>query len=171
MESQGRRPNEGLGVFSLKAATAGFALTTLAILGLVTVPDVVRPENTKLVAGLLVLLFGVLEVLALLAGLGAWSSRAGKMGALLALILLAAGVVLGLREASDRGWIECPWRRSGALETAPEGVEPRAPVAEEPAPPVTREEPLRKTPRESSEPEKPPRRRSPGELFPNVEPE
>jgi len=167
MESQGMGPNEGLGVFSLKAATAGFALTTLAILGLVTVPDAVRSENTKLVAGLLVLLFGGLEVLALLAGLGAWSSRAGKMGALLALILLAAGVVLGLREASDRGWIECPWRRSGALETAPEGVEPRAPVTEEPAPPVTREQPPRKAPRE---PERP-RRRSPGELFPNVEPE
>lgn len=168
MESQGRGPNEGLGVFSLKAATAGFALTTLAILGLVTVPDAVRPENTKLVAGLLVLLFGGLEVLALLAGLGAWSSRAGKMGALLALVLLAAGVVLGLREASDRGWIECPWRRSGAAETLPGGVERETPVTEEPASPVTREQPPREAPRE---PDQPPRRRSPGELFPNVEPE
>jgi hypothetical protein len=141
---------EGLGLFSLQAVMAGLALPLVLVIlfaGLLGDKGVSRP---LLVAYLLAGLFGVLELLALAAGLAGWSSRAGKLGAILALVFLLAA-------SAATGWCLLGGR---CCETGPVG-----PAAVPEALPGREPPEMTPAPAPGGEPSK---GGGTGELFPNV---
>jgi hypothetical protein len=168
--------NETLGVFSLRAAAWGIVLPMLVITFLVAFHADLVGENRTTIAWLIGTVFLTLEVFAVLAGLGAWSSAAGKIGTLLALVLLAGGLAAGVAVFD---WPVAMDDLTGAQAVpAPKPVEhiilepvppPAPPPALSPAPPPAPapREPEPPTP----VPERPVRRGSTGELFPNVPPQ
>jgi hypothetical protein len=141
---------DGLGAFSLQAMAAGAALPlAMVVLFAAFLEDggVARP---RLVGYLLAALFGFLELLALVTGLAGWSSRAGKLGAILALVLLVgASAAIG-------------WRRLGKGDGPAPGGQPAANVQDEPPPTG----PAKEAPAPPDAP--PPQPSGSGELFPNV---
>ncbi len=151
--------SDSLGVFSLRAAAWGFLLPILFVLALVALRVDLGPDERGRVTRLLALLFGGMEVIALLTGFVAWSSRAGKTGVLLAVVLLVSGLVFAA--------VELNWIGAAGAPAAP-GSEPSA-HAMRPAAPARPVSPggegAAKPPAEPR-----PRRGSPGELFPNVAP-
>ena len=160
--------NETLGVFSLRAAAWGVVLPMLVITFLVAFHADLAGENHTTIAWLIGTVFLTLEVAAVLAGLGAWASAAGKIGTLLALVLLAGGLAAGVAVFD---WPVAMDDLTGAqavpapkpvehiiLEPVPPPAPPPGPALREPEPPT----PV---------PERPVRRGSPGELFPNVPPQ
>jgi hypothetical protein len=160
--------NESLGIFSLRSAAWGIVLPMLVITFLVAFHADVTGQNRTTIAWLVGTVFLTLEVFAVLAGLGAWASAAGKIGTLLALVILVGGLAAGAGVFHwpvplDR-WIgskaepapqpgERVIREPAALPAPPSAPAPQAPESE---PPI---------------PENPVRRGSPGELFPNVPPQ
>jgi hypothetical protein len=128
--------------------------------------DLAGPNRTT-IAWLVGAVFLTLEVFAVLAGLGAWASAAGKIGTLLALVILVGGLAAG---AAAFHW-PVPLDQLIGRKAAP-APQPGEPAAL-PAPPSG---PRLSKPAESSgtpppAPEKPVRRGPPGELFPNVPPQ
>jgi len=157
--------NESLGIFSLRSAAWGIVLPMLVITFLVAFHADLAGQNRTTIAWLVGTVFLTLEVFAVLAGLGAWASAAGKIGTLLALVILVGGLAAGAGVFNwpvslDR-WIGRKAEPAGGrviLKPAAPSAPPSAPApkAPEPEPPA---------------PEKPIRRGSPGELFPNVPPQ
>jgi len=168
--------NETLGVFSLRAAAWGIVLPMLVITFLVAFHADLAGENRTTIAWLIGTIFLTLEVFAVLAGLGAWASAAGKIGTLLALILLAGGLAAGVAVFD---WPVALEQLTGA-EAVPapklvkhitlEPVPPPAPPPVLPPEPPSGPAPLAPEP-PTPVPERPVRRGSPGELFPNVPPQ
>ena len=167
--------NETLGVFSLRAAAWGIILPMLVITFLVAFHADLAGENRTTIAWLIGTVFLTLEVFAVLAGLGAWASAAGKIGTLLALILLAGGLATGVAVFD---WPVARDYMTGAKAVlvpkpvehiTPEPVPPPAPPVLPPEPPSS-PAPLAPEP-QAPVPERPVRRGSPGELFPNVSPQ
>ena len=154
--------SDSLGVFSLKAAAWGFLLPILFVLLLIALRVDLAPDDRARVTRLLVLLFGGMEVIALLTGLVAWSSPAGKTGVLLALVLLVGGLINAAVELNWNG----RGREAQPVAEPARAAAPSAALAPRPAAPAVSPpaEP------EPAAPAEPPRRRSPGELFPNVPP-
>jgi len=152
--------NELLGIFSLRAAASGIILPLLVLTFLVAFDANLTDSS---VASLLGAVFLTLEGFAFLAGLGARSSAAGKLGIFLALVILIGGLAAGSAVFDwpvplDR-WIGSKVAPAPQpLTTTPPPAPPSvpAPKAPEPEPPAS---------------EKPVRRGSPGELFPNVPPQ
>jgi len=155
-----------LGVFSLRAAAWGFLIPILFVLALVALRVDLGPEERGRVTRLLALLFGGMEVIALLAGFVAWSSRAGKTGVLLAAVLLVSGLVFA---AVELNWIGAGESRRAADAPAAPASEPSAPAMRPAAPARPVSPPGEGAATPPAEP--PPRRGSPGELFPNVAPQ
>ena len=166
--------NEPLGIFSLRTAAAGLVLPILVITFLVAFHADLAGQNRTTIAWLVGVVFLTLEVFAILAGLGAWASAAGKLGTLLALVILVGGLAAG---AAVFHWPVSLDRLIG-----PEAV-PAAPSAPPLSKPADESQPHRDesagTPSAPAPqapespptaPEKPVRRGSPGELFPNVLP-
>ena len=155
--------NESLGIFSLRAAASGIVLPILVITFLVAFHADLVGQNRSSIASLLGAVFITLELFAFLAGLGARSSAAGKLGIFLALVILIGGLAAGSAVFDwpvplDR-WIGSKVAPAPQpLTTTPPPAPPSlpAPKAPEPEPPAS---------------EKPVRRGSPGELFPNVPPQ
>ncbi len=157
------RRNEGLGVFSLWMVAAALALPILASLAiLVWRPDISGQDQYRAKVYILIL-FGGLEVFAVIAGLGGAASRAGKLGLVLAVLLgIGAGLLLG--GARVKAWLSDEGEETGAPADTRAPPLPE-PVDVPPAPPP----PGRPVPAHPPASEERPR--SPGELFPNVEPE
>jgi len=152
--------NESLGVFSLRSAAWGIVLPMLVITFLVAFHADLAGQNRTTIAWLVGAVFLTLEVFAVLSGLGAWASAAGKIGTLLALVILVGGLAAG---AAVFNWPVPLDRLIGRKAVpAPQPVKLPAPPSA-PAPQAPEPEP--------SAPEKPVRRGSPGELFPNVPPQ
>jgi hypothetical protein len=156
--------SDSLGVFSLKAAAWGFLLPILFVLLLIALRVDLAPEDRARVTRLLILLFGGMEVIALLTGLVAWPSRAGKTGVLLALVLLVGGLIYA---AVELNWIG-RGREAQPVAEAARAAGPAAPASSAPRPAAPAVSPSAEA--EPASPAEPPRRRSPGELFPNVPP-
>jgi len=166
--------NEPLGIFSLRAAASGLVLPILVITFLVAFRADLAGPNRSTIAWLLGAVFITLELFALLSGLGAWASAAGKLGALLALVILVGGLAAG---AAAFHWPVSLDRLIG-----PEAVPaaPSAPSLSKPADESRRSRdesagtpsaPAPQAPESAPPaPERPVRRGSPGELFPNVLP-
>jgi len=167
--------NEPLGIFSLRTAAAGLVLPILVITFLVAFHADLAGQNRTTIAWLVGVVFLTLEVFAILAGLGAWASAAGKLGTLLALVILVGGLAAG---AAAFHW-PVPFDELTGAKAVP-APKPVERVIHEPAPPTA--PPLSKPADEAqphrdesagtppTAPEKPVRRGSPGELFPNVLP-
>ena len=160
--------NETLGVFSLRSAAWGIVLPMLVITFLVAFHADLAGPNRTTIAWLVGTVFLTLEVFAILAGLGAWASAAGKIGTLLALVILVGGLAAG---AAVFNWPVPLDQLTGAR--ARPASKPGERVILEPAPPpAPSSAPAPKAPEsEPTAPEKPVRRGSPGELFPNVPPQ
>jgi hypothetical protein len=159
--------NESLGIFCLRSAAWGIVLPMLVITFLVAFHADLAGPNRTTIAWLVGAVFLTLEVFAVLAGLGAWASAAGKIGTLLALVILVGGLAAG---AAVFDW-PVPLDRLIGRKAAP-APQPGEPAAL-PAPPSG---PRLSKPAESAgtpppAPEKPVRRGPPGELFPNVPPQ
>jgi len=161
--------NEPLGIFSLRAAAWGIVLPMLVITFLVAFHADLAGPNRTTIAWLVGVVFLTLEVFAILAGLGAWASAAGKIGTLLALVILVGGLAAG---AAVFNW-PVPLDRLIGHKAVP-APQPGERVILEPAPlPAPPSAPAPRAPEsEPPAPEKPIRRGSPpGELFPNVPPQ
>jgi len=160
--------NEPLGIFSLRAAASGLVLPILVITFLVAFRADLAGPNRSTIAWLLGAVFITLELFALLSGLGAWASAAGKLGALLALVILVGGLAAG---GAVFHW-PVSFERLIVRKAEP-APKPGERVIPEPAPPPAPPfAPAPKAPEpEPPAPEKPVRRGSPGELFPNVPPQ
>jgi hypothetical protein len=160
--------NESLGIFSLRAAASGLVLPILVITFLVAFHADLAGPNRSTIAWLVGTVFITLEVFAVLAGLGAWASAAGKIGTLLALVILVGGLAAS---AAVFHWPVPLDELTGAK--ARPASKPGERVILEPAPhPAPPSAPAPKAPEsEPPAPEKPVRRGSPGELFPNVPPQ
>ena len=158
--------NVFLGVFSLRAAAWGFLIPILFVLALVALRVDLRPDERGRVMRLLALLFGGMEVIALLTGFVAWASRAGKTGVLLAAVFLVSGFIFA---AAELNWIGAGESRRAADAPAAPASEPSAPATQPAAPARPVSPPGEGAATPPAEP--PPRRRSPGELFPNVAPQ
>jgi len=160
--------NETLGIFSLRSAAWGIVLPILAITFLVAFRADFAGSNRTTITWLVGTVFLTFELFAFLSGLGAWSCTAGKLGAFLSLIILVGGLAAG---AAVFDW-PVPLDRlvSRKAEPAPK---PGDRVIREPAPPpAPPHTPAPKAPEpEPPVREKPVRRGSPGELFPNVPPQ
>ena len=160
--------NESLGIFCLRSAAWGIVLPMLVITFLVAFHADLAGQNRTTIAWLVGAVFLTLEVFAVLSGLGAWASAAGKIGTLLALVILVGGLAAG---AAVFDW-PVPLDRLIGRKAAP-APQPGERVILKPAPPPA--PPSAPAPRppepEPSAPEKPVRRGSPGELFPNVPPQ
>jgi len=160
--------NESLGTFSLRAAAWGIVLPMIVITFLVAFHADLAGQNRTTIAWLLGTVFLTLEVFAVLSGLGAWASVAGKIGTLLALVILVGGLAAG---AAVFHW-PVPLDRLIGRKAAPAPQSGERVVHEPAAPPVPPSAPAPKAPEsEPPAPEKPVRRGSPGELFPNVPPQ
>jgi len=160
--------NESLGILSLRSAAWGIVLPMLVITFLVAFHADLAGENRTTIAWLVGTVFLTLEVFAVLAGLGAWASAAGKIGTLLALVILVGGLAAG---TAVFDWpVSLNELISRKAEPAPQ---PGERVILKPAPPpVPPSAPAPKAPEsEPPAPAKPVRRGSPGELFPNVPPQ
>jgi hypothetical protein len=141
---------EGVGAFSLRAMAAGVVLPlAMVVLFAACLGDegVARP---RLVGYLLAAMFGFLELLALVTGLAGWSSRAGKLGAILALVLLVGASVAAGWHRLRKG--DAPAPGGQPAPNVQDEPPPTGPAKEAPAPPDT----------------PPPQPSGPGELFPNV---
>ncbi len=158
MNGEGRP--DGLGVMSLRAAVAGFVLPVLASLAvLIWQPELDGGERYRFVV-YLVVLFGGLELIALIAGLTSLDTRAGKLAVVLSLLLLlgAGGWYAGKKTGLLDGEAPPEERDLGPAEDL------LPPPSEKPGPP----------PPPPTPPSPPPARRQPGEehqpgeLFPNV---
>jgi hypothetical protein len=157
----GEGKHEVLGVMGVRAAVAGFVLPILASLAvLIWQPDLDAGERYRFIAYLIILFVG-LETIALIAGLTALDSRAGKLALVLSLLLLlAAG-----------GWYA--WKKVGSLAgdtppAEPEAV-PESPGAPGATPPPSSLPPPPPEPRTPPPPmPEPDEDREPGELFPDV---
>ncbi|MGB2755766.1 MAG: hypothetical protein WBD75_02790 [Phycisphaerae bacterium] len=160
--------NESLGIFSLRAAAWGIVLPILVITFLVAFHADLAGQNRTTIAWLVGTVFLILEVFALLTGLGAWASAAGKIGTLLALVILFGGLAAS---AAAFNW-PVPLDQLIGPKAVP-APQPGERVILEPAlPPAPPSAPAPQTPEsEPPAPEKPIRRGSPGELFPNVPPQ
>jgi hypothetical protein len=155
--------NEPLGIFSLRAAAWGIVLPMLVITFLVAFHADLAGPNRTTIAWLVGAVFLILEVFAILSGLGAWASAAGKIGTLLALVILVGGLAAG---AAVFSW-PVPLNQLIGRKAEPA----HQPVKITP-PPATPSAPAPKAPEsEPPAPEKPIRRGPPGELFPNVPPQ
>ena len=160
--------NESLGIFSLRSAAWGIVLPMIVITFLVAFHADLSGPNRTTIAWLVGTVFLTLEVFAVLAGLGAWSSAAGKIGTLLALVILVGGLAAGAAVfrwpvSLDRliGSKAVPASKPGErviVKPAPPPAPPSVPAPQVPEP-------------EPPAPEKPVRRGSPGELVPNVPPQ
>ena len=154
--------NESLGIFSLRSAAWGIVLPMLVITFLVAFHADLAGENRTTIAWLVGTVFLILEVFAILTGLGAWASAAGKIGTLLALVILVGGLAAG---AAVFNW-PVPLDQLIGRKAVP-APQPGERVILEPTPPPAPQAPES----EPTAPEKPVRRGSPGELFPNVPPQ
>ena len=160
--------NEPLGIFSLRAAACGLVLPILVITFLVAFHADLAGENRTTIAWLVGTVFLTLEVFAIFAGLGAWASAAGKIGTLLALVILVGGLAAG--SAAFNWPVPLDQLIGRKAEPAPQPGE--RVILEPAAPPAPPSAPAPKAPEsEPPAPEKPVRRGSPGELFPNVPPQ
>jgi len=163
--------NESLGIFSLRAAASGLVLPILVITFLVAFHADLAGQNRSTIAWLVGTVFLTLEVFAVLAGLGAWASPAGKIGTLLALVILVGGLAAG---AAAFNWPVPLDELTGAkARPAPQPGEPAALPASRLSKPADESRRSRdeSAGTEPPAPEKPVRRGSPGELFPNVPPQ
>ena len=160
--------NESLGIFSLRAAAWGIVLPMLVITFLVAFHADLAGQNRTTIAWLLGTVFLTLEVFAVLAGLGAWASAAGKIGTLLALVILVGGLAAG---AAAFDW-PVPLDQLIGRKAVPASTTVGRVIHEPAALPAPPSAPVPKVPEsEPPAPEKPVRRGSPGELFPNVPPQ
>ena len=161
--------SESLGVFSLKAAAWGFLIPILFVLLLIALRVDLPAEDRSRVTRLLALLFAGMEVIALLTGLVAWSSRAGKTGVLLALVLLVSGMIYAGVELK---WIggETPKATEPARTPAVQSPSVPPPSRSRPEPVVAPEPVSPSGESEEPAPAQHPPRRSQGEMFPNVAP-
>ncbi|MCX5648104.1 MAG: hypothetical protein NTX40_03260 [Planctomycetota bacterium] len=167
--------NESLGIFSLRAAASGLVLPILVITFLVAFHADLAGQNRSTIAWLVGTVFITLEVFAVLAGLGAWASAAGKIGTLLALVILVGGLAAS---AAAFHWPVPLDELTGAkARPAPQPGEPAALPASPSAPRLSKPADESRRSRDESAgtpppaPEKPVRRGPPGELFPNVPPQ
>ena len=167
--------NEPLGIFSLRAAAWGIVLPMLVITFLVAFHADLAGPNRSTIAWLVGTVFLTLEVFAIFAGLGAWASAAGKLGTLLALVILVGGLAAG---AAVFNWpVPLDQLIGRKAEPAPQPGEPAAPPAPPSAPRLSKPADESRRSRDESAgteppaPEKPVRRGPPGELFPNVPPQ
>ena len=160
--------NESLGIFSLRAAASGLVLPILVITFLVAFHADLAGQNRTTIAWLVGVVFLTLEVFAVLSGLGAWASAAGKIGTLLALVILVGGLAAG---AAAFNW-PVPLDQLIGRKAVPAPQPGERVILEPAAPPAPPSAPAPKAPEsEPPAPEKPVRRGSPGELFPNVPPQ
>ena len=161
--------NEPLGIFSLRAAAWGIVLPMLVITFLVAFHADLAGQNRTTIAWLVGVVFLTLEVFAVLSGLGAWASAAGKIGTLLALVILVGGLAAG---SAAFHW-PVPLDRWIGSKAEPASTTVGRVIHEPAPPPAPPSAPAPKAPEsEPPAPEKPVRRGSPpGELFPNVPPQ
>ncbi len=149
--------HEELGVFSLRAAVAGFVLPILGSLALLIWDPPLDAGERQIFLIHLGVLFGGLELIGLLVGFVAWGSRGGKSAVILSFVLILAAVGLVTTLLPGGGELA----EEPAQPAAPPSDPPEAPAPAPPPPPV----------RKPSVP--PPTREpsgghEPGELFPDV---